>query len=121
MDEKLNTKTAVVLSTVFSIMTFPAMAEDVDLEVIHRIKEQAFRHSRVMDYMHMLADENGPRVSGSPGYRQAAEKAVVAFQEAGVAQAGLETWGYIRSRLVLVTDCSSNEDAGENHPNRLSS
>jgi hypothetical protein len=57
--------------------THAAHAEDApDLEVVHRIKTEAFHRSRVMDYLHVLADENGPRVSGSPGYRRAAEAAV---------------------------------------------
>ncbi|MDA0680477.1 MAG: M20/M25/M40 family metallo-hydrolase [Proteobacteria bacterium] len=70
-----------------------AVAEDVDLDVIYRIKDQAFNHSRVMDYMHILADENGPRVTGSPGYRQAAEKAVAAYKDAEIDRAQLEAWG----------------------------
>jgi carboxypeptidase Q len=70
-----------------------ANAEEVDLDVVHRIKDQAFNHSKVMDYMHILADENGQRVSGSPGYRQAAEAAVEALKAAGIEQAELESWG----------------------------
>jgi carboxypeptidase Q len=79
---------------IVSLLASPhVFAEDVDLEVIHRIKDQAFHHSKVMDYMHILADENGPRVSGSPGYLQAASKAVDAFKDAGVDDASLESWG----------------------------
>jgi carboxypeptidase Q len=70
-----------------------SFAEEVDLEVIHRIKQEAFYHSKVMDYMNLIADENGPRMSGSPGYRRAAEGVVEAFREAGIAEAGLESWG----------------------------
>ena len=89
----MKTKHSVILTFVLAIASYSAVAEDVDLEVIHRIKDQAFNHSRVMDYMHILADENGPRVSGSPGYAQAAEKAVTAFKDAGISQAELEPWG----------------------------
>ncbi len=89
----MKTKKRVILSIAILITSLPAAAEDVDLEVIHRIKDQAFNHSKVMDYMNMLADENGPRVSGSPGYRRAAEKAVAAFKDAGISQAELEPWG----------------------------
>ena len=70
-----------------------ACAEDVDLEIIHLIKQEAFYNSSVMDYMSLIADENGPRMSGSPGYRRAAEKAVAAFNAAGIEDAGLEVWG----------------------------
>lgn len=75
-------------------LTFPAVfAEDVDLDIVHRIKQEAFYNSSVMDYMSLIADENGPRISGSPGYRRAAEKAVAAFEAAGIEKAGLEVWG----------------------------
>jgi hypothetical protein len=76
------------------LLAAPALAEDVDLEVVHRIKQEAFLNSKVMDYMHLIADENGPRVSGSPGYRRAAEAAVAAFQAAGIDKAEIEPWGH---------------------------
>ncbi len=72
-----------------------AMAdESVDLEVVHRIKQEAFYHSKVMDYLHVIADANGPRMSGSPGFRHAAEQAVAAYTEAGI-DAELEPWGVL--------------------------
>jgi hypothetical protein len=77
----------------FLILPGYSFAEEVDLDVIHRIKQEAFYHSKVMDYMSLIADENGPRMSGSPGYYRAAEKAVEAFKDAGIADAGLEVWG----------------------------
>jgi carboxypeptidase Q len=78
---------------IFQLASCLAVAETVDLEVVHRIKQEAFYNSSVMDYMSLIADENGPRMSGSPGYRRAAEKAVAAFKEAGIEDAGLEVWG----------------------------
>jgi len=85
--------TSAFLTITICLAGMPGSAEEVDLDVVHRIKDQAFNHSKVMDYMHVLADENGPRVSGSPGYRQAAEKAVAKFKEAGIGKANLEPWG----------------------------
>ena len=88
-------KNSIILGILLSIGCWlpPVLAEDVDLNVIYRIKDQALNHSEVMDYMHLLADENGPRVTGSPGYRQAAEKAIAAYKDAGIDKAGLESWG----------------------------
>jgi len=83
----------VLVIAILQLASAFAFAEAVDLEVIHRIKQEAFYHSRVMDYISLIADENGPRMSGSPGYRRAADKAVAAFKEAGVDDAGLEVWG----------------------------
>ena len=74
-------------------MTLPVLADDVDLKVIHRIKDQAFNHSQVMNYMHNLADFNGPRVTGSPGYLSAAKSSVKALKAAGISNTRLEPWG----------------------------
>ena len=85
-----------IFSTLFALLVFfPAsgFAEEVDLAAVHRIKQEAFYNSGVMDYMNLIADENGPRMTGSPGYRQAAAKAVEAFRAAGIEKAGLEQWG----------------------------
>ncbi|MFT5209510.1 MAG: carboxypeptidase Q [Flavobacterium sp.] len=83
----------IVLAMLVLSLNLSAKADYIDLEVVHKIKNQAFHHSKVMDYMHLLADENGPRVSGSPGYMRAAEIAVNAFEEAGISHAKLEPWG----------------------------
>ena len=53
-----------------------ASAEEVDLAVVHRIKTEAFERSRVMDHLFWLTDDNGPRLTGSPGLRSAADWAV---------------------------------------------
>jgi hypothetical protein len=82
-----------VIFTLFLLTPGLGFAEEVDLDVVHRIKQEAFYHSRVMDYMSLIADQNGPRMSGSPGYQRAAEKAVEAFRAAGITDAGLEVWG----------------------------
>jgi len=72
-----------------------AVAEEVDLSVVNRIKDQAFNHSQVMDYMHYLADENGPRLAASPDYQRAAQWAVERLKQDGIATARLEPFGEI--------------------------
>lgn len=67
-----------------------AMAEDVDLSVVNRIKDEAFNHSQVMDYVHYLADENGARLATSPDYRRAARWAVDELRQSGISEARLE-------------------------------
>lgn len=68
-------------------------AEEVDLSTVNRIKDQAFNHSRVMEYIHYLADENGPRLAASPEYQRAAHWAVEALKQAGIENAHLEEIG----------------------------
>ena len=70
-----------------------AAEERVDLGVVHRIKDEAFRKSQVMDHLFYLTDVNGPRLTGSPGFRAAADRAVTSLKGWGVAEARVEKWG----------------------------
>lgn len=67
--------------------------EKPNLAVVHRIKEQAFRDGKVMDHLFWLTDANGPRLTGSPGFRSAANWALQALSQWGAAQPHLEPWG----------------------------
>jgi len=66
--------------------------EKVDLTVIHRIKTEAFENSKVMDHMFYLTDVNGPRLTGSPNYKAAADWIVKRMTEYGMT-AKEEKWG----------------------------
>src|SRR2546426_4705592 len=71
-----------------------AIAEEkVDLAAIYRIKTEAFQHSKVMDHAFYLTDVYGPRLTGSPGLKAAAEWAVKQLNGWGLANANLESWG----------------------------
>jgi carboxypeptidase Q len=77
------------------VLAFGAMmaADQADLKVVHRIKDEAFRGSKVMDHLFYLTDRNGPRLTGSPGLRSAADWAVISLKGWGIADTRLETWG----------------------------
>ena len=69
-------------------------AEDrADLEVVHRIRQEAIQGSQVMDHLFALTDANGPRLTGSPGFKRAAEWAAGRLKDWGVANAHVESWG----------------------------
>ena len=70
-----------------------AAEENVDLATVHRIKEEAFTDSKVMDSLFYLTDVNGPRLTNSPGQRAAADWAVKTLKGWGIEGAKLETWG----------------------------
>jgi hypothetical protein len=71
-----------------------AMAEDkADLAAIHRIKTEAFEHSKVMDHAFYLTDVYGPRLTGSPALKTAADWIVQQFNSWGLVNANLEKWG----------------------------
>jgi hypothetical protein len=67
--------------------------EPVDLEVVHRIRTEAFQRSQVMEHLGQLTDVIGPRLPGSPAYRSAADWSVDRVKEWGITTAGLESWG----------------------------
>lgn len=74
-------------------ITAVCSAEEVDLSVVSRIKDQAFNHSQVMDYMHYLADVNGPRLAASPSYQRAVHWAVETLKKDGIESARVEEFG----------------------------
>ncbi len=59
---------------------------------LYRIRQEAFERSQVMDHLFWLTDVYGPRLTGSPALKQAAEWAVNRFREFGVDSARLEPW-----------------------------
>jgi carboxypeptidase Q len=75
-------------------LAFAQPAEKVDLNVVHRIKDEALgRNSKVMDHMFYLTDVNGPRLNNSKGYRAAGEWTVKRLKEYGLSNVHLEKWG----------------------------
>src|SRR5262252_7815484 len=68
--------------------------EKIDLGVLHRIKAEAFgQKSRVMDTAFYLTDVYGPRLTGSPNIKDAANWTLKKMQEWGLANPKMETWG----------------------------
>lgn len=70
-----------------------APQEKVDLDVIGRIKEEAFNHSQIMETVGYLTDVIGPRLTGSPNLKRAEEYAANRLRAWGIMNANLEAWG----------------------------
>ena len=70
--------------------------ENVDLNVIHQIKNEAFNNSQVMDTMFYLCDVNGPRITGSPGYKKAADYIKKRLTEHGIPDVKYEDFEFGR-------------------------
>jgi carboxypeptidase Q len=91
MRRKLGTVGMLLLA---ALLAGPASAQEkVDLEAIQRIRNEALVRGQVMEHLFWLTDANGPRLTGSQGYRHAAEWAVKALQGWGASGARLEPWG----------------------------
>jgi carboxypeptidase Q len=82
---------AVVMAAI-AIPVFLIAEEHVDLSIVHQIRTEAFENSKVMDHMFYLTDVYGPRLTNSPGFRQAADWVVKRMHEYGI-DARLEKWG----------------------------
>lgn len=68
--------------------------EKVDLSIVNRIKTEAFGpKSKVMETAFYLTDVHGPRLTGSPQIKAAAEWATTAMKGWGLANPKMETWG----------------------------
>lgn len=80
------------LVAALAVALLPA-EEKVDLSVIHRIRTEALQSSKVMDHLFYLTDVNGPRVTGSSGYKKAADWVVKRAAEYSLTNPRLEKWG----------------------------
>ena len=83
-------RTAVSVLLLFGTL---AAQESVDLTVVHRIKSEEFANSRVMEHLQYLTDVYGPRLTGSPEFKEAADWALKRLESYGLANGHLEKWG----------------------------
>jgi carboxypeptidase Q len=85
---------SIVAGMVLAASASTGASEDKpDLAAIHRIKAEAFENSQVMEHLFWLTDANGPRLTGSPGFRRSADWAVHRLEGWGAASPHLEKWG----------------------------
>lgn len=82
------------LTFLFVLITVLAIpSNEVDLMVVHKIKQEALQNGKVMDHLFYLTDVNGPRLTGSPGFLSAANWIVKEIQGWGISNSKLESWG----------------------------
>ena len=72
--------------------TLPAV-ENLDYEMITRIRQEGFKDSHVMEIMSELTDRIGPRLTGSPQMKRANEWTRDQLSAWGLQNAHLEGWG----------------------------
>src|SRR6476660_854240 len=69
-------------------------AEKIDTNVNAKIRQEEASHSQVMRTLHFLTDVHGPRLTGSPAHKEAAEWAVKQMTEWGFTNGHLEPWDF---------------------------
>ena len=97
---------AVALSLILCLLSLtslaqaPASAQDIRA----RIRKEGMENSQIMKTMHMLADVYGPRLTGSPNHKRAAEWTIKQMKAWGLTNGHLEPWdfkhpGWVNERL----------------------
>ncbi len=86
---------SLALVTTLSLLVAPLAAD----ETIHRdfnwkLRREAAERPKVMETLHTLTDVHGPRLTGSPNYRAAADWAVRQLTSWGLVNARLEPWDF---------------------------
>ena len=67
--------------------------DEVDQEMMKKIRDEGLQHSQVMYIAHYLTDVSGPRLTNSPGYIKASNWAVQEMKSWGLSNAQLDAWG----------------------------
>ncbi|MCA1651545.1 MAG: M20/M25/M40 family metallo-hydrolase [Acidobacteria bacterium] len=68
--------------------------ERINHEINARIRQEARENSRIMRTLHFLTDLHGPRLTGSPNHKAAAEWTIKQLSEWGLENAHLEPWDF---------------------------
>lgn len=82
--------------------------EPVDWAVVSRIRDEGFRHSKVVETVRYLTDDIGPRLTGSPQMKEANEWTRDKLAEWGLSSAHLESydfgrgWAFTRAAVHLL-------------------
>ena len=88
-------KTATAVVIVLAAVATPATApERLNDEINAKIRAEESDHSQIMRTMHYLTDVYGPRLTGSPNYKAAAEWTLEQMTEWGFTNAHLEPWDF---------------------------
>jgi carboxypeptidase Q len=97
-----------LMSLVVAIPGAQPPAERLDLAMIAKIRDEGLNRSQVMDHIGWLSDVYGPRLTGGPGIRLAAEWTLKKFADWGLTNPHLETfpfgkgWSLVRFSAHLI-------------------
>ena len=90
------------LATVFAVSVGLPLAADwpitekIDFDAVYKIKEEGLQHSHVMEIASYLTDVYGPRLTGSPDTREAADWTETTMKAWGLANVHTESWPFGR-------------------------
>jgi hypothetical protein len=86
---------AALIVTVVLSSQLPAHAQSAaDPDINKKIRQEETDHSQIMHTMHFLTDVYGPRLTGSPNHKAAAEWAIREMTSWGFENGHLEPWDF---------------------------
>lgn len=97
--------TLLVLTLVIAIVPPATRSQNnIDSEIPAKIRSEVMERSQIMRTLHYLTDLYGPRLTGSPNLKQAAEWAVKQMDQWGLKNCQLDPWefghpGWLNERL----------------------
>src|SRR2546425_1323151 len=104
-DEHMRRLSTLVIGIAFVAAFVSARAgENADPDIYWQIRHEGTSNSQILRTMHMLTDVYGPRLTGSPNLKAAAEWAVKQMEMWGLKNGHLEPWdfghpGWVNERL----------------------
>src|SRR5688500_13559625 len=85
--------TAALFLLILSLPILAQVQESVDLDSFYKIKNEGYERSEVMDVVSYLTDVYGPRLTGSPNIKAAADYTREKLISWKLSNVNLETWG----------------------------
>jgi hypothetical protein len=98
----------VAIGLITILLCLPGLAQNgADKDLLERIRQEEKNNSQIMKTMHMLSDVYGPRLTGSPNHKAAAEWAIKQMTAWGLSNGHLEPWdfghvGWLNERLTAM-------------------
>ncbi len=89
---KSSSKIVLCLLLTFTLAAFAQTAADPDIN--NKIRNEETKNSQIMRTMHFLTDVYGPRLTGSPNYKAAADWTLRQMTSWGMQNAHLEPWDF---------------------------
>src|SRR5512140_3918907 len=91
--KRLPTALMAALGLVLTAIPFSAQGT-LDPSINDKIRQEEAAHSQVMRTLHFLTDIYGPRLTGSPNHKAAADWALRQMTQWGFTNAHLEPWDF---------------------------
>ena len=101
----MQNRRVVAFVLIISLLSLSVAAQNGSGDLLSRIRKEAMERSQIMKTMHMFTDVYGPRLTGSPNHKAAADWAVKQMTAWGLENAHLEPWdfkhpGWLNERLT---------------------